>query len=142
MALRVRLAESNKGSKERQGATLGVRFIEVSVKRESIVLIYLFIYLLNYLFLYFIHFFFFLTRPSFQSTENAEKSDVTLTYTLWKTFFFASPQIHDLCLQTTRSRAFSNEAPVFINPAQFDRIKSIRGKRGQGFTVFLYFLVG
>ena len=29
--------ESNKGSKERQGATLGVRFREVSVKRESTV---------------------------------------------------------------------------------------------------------
>ena len=27
--------ESNKGSKERQGPTLGVRFREVSVKRES-----------------------------------------------------------------------------------------------------------
>ena len=27
--------ESNKGSKERQGPTLGVRFTEVSVKRES-----------------------------------------------------------------------------------------------------------
>ena len=47
MALRVRLAESNKGSKERQVATLGLRFIEVSVKRESTVLIYLFMYLLN-----------------------------------------------------------------------------------------------
>ena len=33
--------ESNKGSKERQGPTLGVRLIEVSVKRESTVLIYL-----------------------------------------------------------------------------------------------------
>ena len=65
MALRVRLAESDKGSKERQEATLGVRFIEVSVKRESTVLIYLFIYLLNYLFLYFVHFFFF-----FDSTES------------------------------------------------------------------------
>ena len=30
--------ESNKGSKERQGPTLGVRFTEVSVKRESTVL--------------------------------------------------------------------------------------------------------
>ena len=98
-------------------------------------------FLIIYFFILFISFFF-LTRPSFQSTENAEKSDVTLTYTLWKTFFFASPQRHDLCLQTTRSRAFSNEARVFINPAQFDRKKSIRGKRGQGFTVFLYFLVG
>ena len=29
--------ESNKGSKERQGPTLGVRFTEVSVKRESTV---------------------------------------------------------------------------------------------------------
>ena len=29
--------ESNKGSKERQGPTLGVRLIEVSVKRESTV---------------------------------------------------------------------------------------------------------
>ena len=29
--------ESNKGSKERQGPTLGVRFREVSVKRESTV---------------------------------------------------------------------------------------------------------
>ena len=29
--------ESNKRSKERQGPTLGVRFIEVSVKRESTV---------------------------------------------------------------------------------------------------------
>ena len=29
--------ESNKGSKERQGQTLGVRFREVSVKRESTV---------------------------------------------------------------------------------------------------------
>lgn len=80
-----------------------------------------------------------MTRPSFQSTENAEKSDVTLTYTLWKTFFFPSPQRHDRCLQTTRSRAFSNEGPVYINPAQFDRIKSITGKRGQGFTVFVFF---
>ena len=79
MVLHVRLAESNKGSKERQGATLGVRFIEVymSVKRESTVLIYLFIYLLNYLFIFFISFFF-VTRPSFQSTENAEKSDVLI----------------------------------------------------------------
>ena len=31
--------ESNKGSKERQGPTLGVRFTEVSVKRESTVLL-------------------------------------------------------------------------------------------------------
>ena len=30
--------ESNKRSKERQGPTLGVRFTEVSVKRESTVL--------------------------------------------------------------------------------------------------------
>ena len=30
--------ESNKGSKERQGPTLGARFFEVSVKRESTVL--------------------------------------------------------------------------------------------------------
>ena len=29
--------ESNKGSKERKGPTLGVRLIEVSVKRESTV---------------------------------------------------------------------------------------------------------
>ena len=29
--------ESNKGGKERQGPTLGVRFTEVSVKRESAV---------------------------------------------------------------------------------------------------------
>ena len=29
--------ESNKGSKERQGPTLGVRFREVSIKRESTV---------------------------------------------------------------------------------------------------------
>ena len=29
--------ESNKGSKERQGPTLSVRFTEVSVKRESTV---------------------------------------------------------------------------------------------------------
>ena len=29
--------ESNKGSKERQGPTLGVRFTEVSVRRESTV---------------------------------------------------------------------------------------------------------
>ena len=29
--------QSNKGSKERQGPTLGVRFTEVSVKRESTV---------------------------------------------------------------------------------------------------------
>ena len=106
----------------------------MSVKRESTVLIYLFIYLLNYLFLYFVHFFFFLTRPSFQSTENAEKSDVTLTYTLWKTFFFVSPQRHDLCLQT-----FSNEAPVFINPAQFDRKKSIREENVD--RVLLYFCI-
>ena len=28
-------SESNRGSKERQGPTLGVRLIEVSVKRES-----------------------------------------------------------------------------------------------------------
>ena len=32
--------ESNKGSKERQGPTLGVRLIEVSVKRESTVVRY------------------------------------------------------------------------------------------------------
>ena len=36
--------ESNKGSKERQGPTLGVRrLIEVSVKRESTVLQYQFV---------------------------------------------------------------------------------------------------
>ena len=32
--------ESNKGSKERQGPTLSVRFTEVSVKRESTVYVY------------------------------------------------------------------------------------------------------
>ena len=32
--------ESNKGSKERQGPALGVRFREVSVKRESTVFSY------------------------------------------------------------------------------------------------------
>ena len=32
--------ESNKGSKERQGPTLGVRLIEVSVKRESTVYLF------------------------------------------------------------------------------------------------------
>ena len=31
--------ESNKGNKQRQGPTLGVRFTEVSVKRESTVLL-------------------------------------------------------------------------------------------------------
>ena len=31
--------ESNKGSKERQGPSLGVRFTEVSVKRESTLLL-------------------------------------------------------------------------------------------------------
>ena len=31
--------ESNKGSKERQGPTLGVRFTEVSVKRELTVFV-------------------------------------------------------------------------------------------------------
>ena len=31
--------ESNKGSKEKQGPTLGVRLIEVSIKRELTVLI-------------------------------------------------------------------------------------------------------
>ena len=36
-AVSVRLIESNKGSKARQGPTLGVRFSEVSVKRESTV---------------------------------------------------------------------------------------------------------
>ena len=30
--------ESNKGTKQRQGPTLGVRFTEVSVKRESTVM--------------------------------------------------------------------------------------------------------
>ena len=33
----VRLIESNKGGKERQGPTLGVCFIEVSIRRESTV---------------------------------------------------------------------------------------------------------
>ena len=33
--------ESNKGSKEKQGPTLGVRFIEVSVKRELTVYIFI-----------------------------------------------------------------------------------------------------
>ena len=32
--------ESNKGSKERQGPTLGVHFAEVSVKRESTVYVF------------------------------------------------------------------------------------------------------
>ena len=36
--------ESNKGSKERQGPTLGVRLIEVSVKRESTVYFYFIVF--------------------------------------------------------------------------------------------------
>ena len=39
-ALSVHLRGSNKGSKERRGPTLGLRFTEVSVKRESTVIGY------------------------------------------------------------------------------------------------------
>ena len=42
--------ESNKGNKQRQGPTLGVRFTEVSVKRESTVLSFL---LLSFFFYFF-----------------------------------------------------------------------------------------
>ena len=45
-ALSVHLRGSNKGSKERRGPALGIRFTEVSVKRESTVIGYfVFIYL-------------------------------------------------------------------------------------------------